>query len=378
MSPKPPLIHSIESLHDHLQIAIKIEHSTIPPYLCALYSIKDGTNREAHDVIQTVVMEEMLHMSLAANLLIGVGGTSRVNHREFIPVYPTPLPAFANPFAVNLRKFSKAAMDTFLLIEAPEPESQPEPQNDQFNSIGQFYDEVEKGLEWLCRDGHESSVFSGRGRQITPEYYYGGAGRLFEIRRLDDAKRAIAVIKEQGEGLPHHVYVQGPGPTRPQPYDPNRPEDDPVYRTDTPSPLHVGWDNQPEPAHYFRFKEIREGRYYQQGDTPETGPRGPEFPVEWDGAWNMQDNPKAGRYAKGSPIRRKMDAFNGSYSRLLDHLRDAFTGSPERFIDAVGDMYEIKYRGTELMRVPNELSDLEGTTVGPSFEYVPVEERQRE
>ena len=377
-STKPPLIGSIASLRDHLQLAIQIEHSTIPPYLCALYSIKDGTNREAQQVIQSVVMEEMLHMSLAANLLISVGGTSKVNTSKFIPVYPSPLPCFANPFPINLMKFSKPALDTFIEIERPEPAHVPAAKAGKFNTIGQFYDEVVKGLEWLCKDGREASVFSGTGRQITPEYYYGGAGKLFEIRGLDDAKRAVTVIKEQGEALPHHIYVKGPGPTRPNKYDAKRPEADPVYRTDRQSPLHVGFDNQPEPAHYFRFKEIREGRYYQRGDTPKSGPRGPEFPVEWDSAWNMQDNPKSARYKKGSAIRNKLDAFNGSYSRLLDHLHDAFTGSPERLIDAVGDMYEIKHRGTELMRVPNALSKLEGTTVGPSFEYLPVKDRLKE
>ena len=60
---------------------MQIELYTIPPYLCALYSIKDGTNREARDVIQTVVMEEMLHMALVANLLIAVDGQSKVNGR---------------------------------------------------------------------------------------------------------------------------------------------------------------------------------------------------------------------------------------------------------------------------------------------------------
>ncbi|MFC3157392.1 ferritin-like domain-containing protein [Chryseobacterium arachidis] len=35
-------------LQDLLQTAILIEHSTIPPYLTALYSIKDGTNIWPH------------------------------------------------------------------------------------------------------------------------------------------------------------------------------------------------------------------------------------------------------------------------------------------------------------------------------------------
>ena len=375
MSTKRPLIDTIDSLHEHIRIAMQIEHYTIPPYLCALYSIKDGTNREARDVIQTVVMEEMLHMVLVANLLIAVDGQSKVNCPEFVPRYPSPLPHFAHPFPINLRKFSRPAMDTFIDIEKPEPEHAQQPEDDSFGSIGQFYDEVEKSLEWLCQELGEETVFSGTAKQILPEHYYGGAGRLFPIHTLDDAKAAITEIKEQGEALPHRVYVKGPGPTRPQTYDRKRPEEDPIYRTDAPSPLHVGFDNQPEPAHYFRFKEIRLGRYYQREDTPETGPSGPEFPVKWNGAWNMQDDPKAADYAVGSPIRVKMDAFNRSYSRLLDHLQAAFTGSPECLIDAVGDMFEIKHRGTELMRVPNDRKGHEETTVGPSFEYVPLGDR---
>ena len=40
--------HAIDTLDDlrrHLQWAIELEHCTLPPYLCALYSIKDETNR---------------------------------------------------------------------------------------------------------------------------------------------------------------------------------------------------------------------------------------------------------------------------------------------------------------------------------------------
>jgi len=34
-------IRTLEDLRGHLQIAIEVEHSTIPPYLCALYSIEE-------------------------------------------------------------------------------------------------------------------------------------------------------------------------------------------------------------------------------------------------------------------------------------------------------------------------------------------------
>ena len=56
-------ITSLESLREHLQWAIELEHSTIPPYLCALYSIEPGRNLEAVEVISSVVVEEMLHLT---------------------------------------------------------------------------------------------------------------------------------------------------------------------------------------------------------------------------------------------------------------------------------------------------------------------------
>ena len=43
-------ITSLESLGKQLQWAIELEHATIPPYLCALYSVKTGHNAEAREV----------------------------------------------------------------------------------------------------------------------------------------------------------------------------------------------------------------------------------------------------------------------------------------------------------------------------------------
>jgi len=37
-------ITTLESLREHLQWAIELEHFTIPPYLCALYSLDSGRN----------------------------------------------------------------------------------------------------------------------------------------------------------------------------------------------------------------------------------------------------------------------------------------------------------------------------------------------
>ena len=69
----------VEDLQQHLQWAIELEHSTLPPYLSALYSIKDGANQEAVEVIHSVFIEEMLHLTLAANILNAVGGSPQLD-----------------------------------------------------------------------------------------------------------------------------------------------------------------------------------------------------------------------------------------------------------------------------------------------------------
>ena len=59
-------ITTLESLREHLQWAIELEHATLPPYLTALYSLDPGPNAEAVEVISSVFVEEMIHLALAA------------------------------------------------------------------------------------------------------------------------------------------------------------------------------------------------------------------------------------------------------------------------------------------------------------------------
>ena len=57
------MIHN--RLVDLLQAAVKLELATIPPYLCALYSMHPkATTRRSSE--RYIVVEEMLHMVLAA------------------------------------------------------------------------------------------------------------------------------------------------------------------------------------------------------------------------------------------------------------------------------------------------------------------------
>src|SRR5205814_1549988 len=82
---------TLSDLFVHLQNAIKLEHATIPAYLSGLMSIRPGANAAVAEIIHSVVIEEMLHMSIACNILNALGGAPDINVPGFIPGYPGPL-----------------------------------------------------------------------------------------------------------------------------------------------------------------------------------------------------------------------------------------------------------------------------------------------
>lgn len=332
---------TLDDLRKHLQWAIQLEHSTIPPYLCALYSIKPGTNREAVANLASVFIEEMLHMTLAANVLNAVGGHPVLDAPDFVPSYPAFLPHSANRFLVALAPFSPAAVETFLKIEKPEDLGAPA-EADRFDTIGQFYRAIEEGLKALCATLGEQAVFTGDpARQITPASLdYHGSGRVIPVYDLASALAAIDEIEDQGEGLRHDEVWDG---------------DRDMFHPE-----------REEVAHYFRFVEIAQGRLFQRGDTPRSGPTGPTMAVDWNAVYPMRENPRLAECAVGSRVRAQMEAFNQLYSDLLRDLHRAFNGEPNTLAATLGGMWALKEVAQALMQMPSG----DGSShAGPSFEY---------
>ena len=54
---------------------MELEHATIPPYLTALYSIHPTPTPTPPHILRVVAVEEMLHLTLVANVLNAVGGS---------------------------------------------------------------------------------------------------------------------------------------------------------------------------------------------------------------------------------------------------------------------------------------------------------------
>lgn len=354
-----PNITTIDELNDYLHAALQLEHATIPPYLTALYSLHPGSNSDALHVIRVVAVEEMLHLSLVANVMNAVGLKPDLTQDGFVPRYPAYLPDGEQDFQVSLQPFSKTAVSTFLKIERPAkaPSEQarlvrrsprlaahahahahllavhPSDPGMQYYSIGEFYEEIIRGLQYLHAQyaSHGKELFAGDPRrQVTPEYYYSGGGEIIAVTGLQSALDALRLIAGQGEGLGGGIY-----------------------------------DAEGELAHYYRFQQLEIGRYYQKGDQP-GHPTGPPLDTDWEAVYPVLKDARLENYPENSELRAAAVQFNDTYAGFLDFLTQAYNGRPELLIEAVWRMFRV--RDAMLLLIRNPLPGGNGVHAGPTFE----------
>ncbi|UTH75093.1 ferritin-like protein [Chromobacterium sp. IIBBL 290-4] len=325
---------SVEELKEALQLAIELEHATLPPYLTALFSIKPGCNTEVAALIRSVAMEEMLHMALMSNLLIAIGGKPRFNHARFIPDYPGSLPGgLRADLQVRLRKCSIEQLRAFMSIEQPAAMAEPvsgqitsaDPLIPSDNTIAWFYDKITQSLTTLSQQG--KIRFGHPERQVTD---WPGAGQLYLIDSLETALQAIREIQSQGEG--------------------NSP-DDPC-------------DVDHELAHYYKFAQIVNGKRLVK-TTQGYEYSGPEVPFDPQGVWPMQDDPMLSSFPPGSRARLLATQFNHSYHAMLNALHEAFNGEPTTLGQAVSLMRSLQLSVQQLVQTPSGRDD--GLNAGPTF-----------
>ena len=345
-------INSRADLISYLDAALALEHATIPPYLTAYYSIHSTTNSDAAHIIRVVAVEEMLHLTLVANVLNAVGGSPDLTRPGFVPSYPACLPDGEDDFTVDLRPFSPEAVEIFCKIERPRkaPDAgarllrlgtdksmlaaSPTAEGMRFYSIGEFYEEIIEGIGRLA--AADPTLFCGdESRQVGPEYFYSGGGTIIPVRDLDSARRALRFIAAQGEGLNSGLY-----------------------------------DGDGELAHYYRFRQLQCGSYYQEGDAPDC-PSGPDLDVDWHEVFNAKVNAHLSDYPAGSELAAAAGAFNTDYGMFLDLLTRAFNGEPSLLQEAVVFMFRLRDGFNRLLRNPLPGSD--GLHAAPTFEVnVPV------
>jgi len=350
-STKIPLGVGLNYLHQMLQMAVEVEHSVIPPYLTAFYSvISDGTDHEAWvaTTIKDVVIEEMLHMTIACNVLNAVGGSPYIDRPDFVPNYPMSLPVLN--ISVGIEPFSITQAYKFRLIERPtgndtgladvaESSAGHDDLAAHGGTITGVYDYIVALMTQLCYQHGEKSVFTGNpNHQIALQSASVGES-VDAVTNLTGAIQALYDVVEQGAGVNATDVNAGP----------------------------LGG----EYAHFVRFEEIYMGRMFRQNDTAASGPSGPTKFVNWTEIYQFQANPSPDDHPPGSQEAIELTWFANNYTDLLVELHDTFNGAPQKYFDTIAKMYQLNDRAVSLMQTPDpRFPNSSGVMLGPNWNWV--------
>lgn len=328
------LARDIGKLLAMFQTALEIEHATVPPYLTALYSIKPGYNAKAAAVLQGVVIEEMLHVTICANIINALGGQPSLTHIGFIPEYPSEFPmGIADHIRVGLEAYSpELSHNVFMRIEAPDKPITSE------DDLHQRVNELEHhtiGLIYRLLQ-HNLSRLGVKELPGNPEKQVSGFGfnadELFPVLTVEDAIRAIDVIVDQGEGS-------------------------------SGSPM----DARKDPAHFYRFAELYHGREIVDDATAEAGYSytGGEIPFDPQGIYPLLPNTRWQDLEGDTETLNKAREFATLYQSLIRELEVAFSGKPQHMSNIISMMIGLKNAAIQLVSSP--LQHNPGKHAGPIF-----------
>ncbi len=322
----------LEALRESLQMAVTLEFATVPPYLCALWSIGE----ELHPVavsIREIVQQEMLHMGLAANMLAAIGGVPKI--AAAVPAYPTGLPGGVHEgLVVKLSGLTRQILEDFMWIERPVKafeeeasphhahEGEPVPDRPGDETIGEFYDCIK-------------AVFVHHRPVLALDHQITGPLAWRTVATVEDVEEAIELIKTQGEGSSRK----------------------PV-------------NDRGSLSHFYRFREAYEGHQLIWNRARKVLEAGD--PIPFPAVSPMGSVPKGGyRQADVTPeVWHLIDKFDDTFTSLLDQIQKAWTepGGQAYFIRAIATMFELERYAKPLMRIPIP-KDKHGRTYGPCFRY---------
>lgn len=302
-----------------LQFAIELELSTIPPYLVAMWSIKD-ISAPTSLFLFSIVLQEMLHMGIACNLLNAIDGQVCIDSPDTVPQYPCCLPGGVRPgLIIQLQAISKPLIETFMEIERPECGAIGFFQGQTYPTIGAFYSAILDAFSNLC-----PSDVTGQRQIELPAF------QLYAIRTIRDAQTAIQLIKEQGEGT-------------------------------SSSPLYGS--SADDKSHYYLFGEI----YYEKSLTEIS-------PGHWSYSGDDRPFPLPHEIYSMAPIPAEgyveSRAFDEKYSAMLHELQSAWQiggTNSTHLTNAFALMRELGKEARTLMQTEIMPG---GATFGPAFRLV--------
>jgi hypothetical protein len=309
-------------LFDSLQLGLEIEFSTVPLYLYAMWSLDDTSLAGVPGaVLKKIVVQEMLHMGIVANILAGLGGkplfVNQDLHKDVVPKFPGMLKAGVHASLVaHLQPMTtKLLLDAFMVIEEPDhvppgaggPEFKPTGEK----TIGKFYGEI----TWMLNKLGDATKLDPN-KQIDLTNVFGSAPSQFQT--VADAKKGVDIIVSQGEGAGGGPFVTGQ-----------------------------------EPAHFYQFAQL-----HYDGKLTEPAP----------GTFAYTQNEPTLKFntlpgVPSDPPASGSVNFDRTYSQMLQDLQDNWDNgaSGDLTTSVFSTMPALKVAGIALMK----------NKTGPSFNFIP-------
>jgi hypothetical protein len=312
-----PSQRDVPWLHEALQSAIALEHSTLPLYLSAMFSL-EVQNYPTYNAIRSVVMEEMVHMAIAANMLASIGGTPRIKDLE--PGFPRfGLPGGAEPdLNVGLAKLSRPQIKNFMRLESPMFLMPDEYASEDYPTIGRLYTAIKEAI--VANADQLRTVFAGGGsaNQVGDNIGFTTLNPTPGLDPVDQLSQGIDEILAQGEGSTSGTIQSGP-------------------------------EYENEESHYGKFAELWYGRRYEEPNpkvtlTSETEA---EFfkgtKITWPVVVNTLAVPSDGyerilaRDPNGSSVRKDLETFDEVYTEIMGQLDDMWNGPSDTMWPTFGE-----------------------------------------
>lgn len=346
----------IQKLKSHvladLQKAIELELTTIPPYLTAYFSLHPQSNTILANNIRSVFMEEMLHICLAGNILVSLGGQVKLGINN-IPKYPLVMGFRCREFQVDLARACPETIHMFRRIELPDSlpplEEFVELMKDiniEGYSIGDFYNHIRKNLKQL----HDSYQEQGKvlfnpdtSKQITETYFWGARGKPIAVTDMESADWALTEIIDQGEGGTCSIF------------------EDNLHDCELP----------PEPSHFYKFSEIYYQRKYKPDDDPFKPPTGEKFNVDYDKVYPIKKNCKQADFKNNHELAELNRKFNQNFTLMLKQIEEAFAGNPKALYTSImNGMHGLTPIARAMVQMKIDPANPKSETGSPSFEWV--------
>jgi hypothetical protein len=344
-----------QDLYPSLQLAISLELATIPVYLSGLFTLKEtnSVNATVSEIMTSVVNEEMLHMCIAANTLIALGGSPVLNPAAAVPTYPGPLPGDTDDgLIVHILPFSAdTVLNTYMRIEEPDVIIQPSgpakipltpappPPPGEFQSIGDFYLAIIDKLQTLPADSINSDPSSPNQKNQVVGVFFTSPALPAAITDISSAVAALNLIIDQGEG----------SSVSPEELDPLNPDE--------------------TAAHFYRFAEIIMGRtIVVSNDSYDFSGSSVTFDAGPTGVYNMYPDPTLAvmQTLLSASDFKTCQAFSAAYTSLLDALNTVFNGNPDGINDAINNnMFSLITLANNVLAIPVGSA---GNTAGLCFE----------